>query len=375
MSKLTAYQGSIWLADGERFAPFITRAMAQPCPTAKDVGKMHRRAMKAAGEILPGNEPRGPLCVYGFDAGGKDCDIEDWNLSVGDEPLIGNDGKQLSIKAEAPRAIRAVKGKIGVIPIYGPVDQRMTGELAKSGGTPLDFVSAALDALLANPSVGAIVLRFDSPGGSVSGVQELADKIYEARAEKPIYAIADSLAASAALWLASAATMLISTPGGGGATVGSVGVYVMHVDESAALEKDGIKVTMVSAGKYKTEFAPHAPMSDEARGHAQARVDGIHEQFMGALKRNRGTTLDNVRQNYGQGRVLTAQQALSVGMIDRVMSFSELISKLAGSGTPAPSGPSAAKLLALHEYEEEEDGAEVTSPWVNLAKYDRVTNQ
>ena len=365
MRNLTSWNNSFWLADGERFQRCIDAAIHKPCPTAEQIRARHREWMQLAKD-LPDMAAQG----YGI----TDAEEEERFILYGDpskaQPMgiiDGKTGKQIrsanspeaiaeanAIRAEAPRAIRAVKGKIGVIPIYGPVDQRMSGELEKAGGTPLDFVSAALDNLLGNQSVGAIVLRFDSPGGNVNGVQELADKIYEGRSVKPIYAIADSLAASAAAWLASAATMFVSTPAGGAATVGSIGVYVMHVDQSAAMEKEGVKVTMVSAGKYKTEFSPYGPLSAEAKAEAQARVDTIYDQFAAALRRNRDTTIDNVRQNYGQGRVLTAQQALSVGLIDRIMSYQELIDKLTGGGAQAMGGPSKAKLLALHEHEEAE---------------------
>jgi signal peptide peptidase SppA len=318
MNSLNAYQNSIWLADSERFQRYIAAAIAKPCPTPAQVRERHKELMQLAKD-LPG------LALQGDDL----MDLDETAIQTAfyaglPAPAISG------VRAEAPRAIRATKGKVGVIPIYGPVAQRMTSEMEKAGGTPLDFVSAALDALLGNASVGAIVLRIDSPGGSVDGVQELADKIFAARAEKPIYAIADSCAASAALWLASAATMFISTPAGGGYTVGSCGVYVLHVDESEALEKEGLKVTFISAGKYKTEMNSYGAPSEEAIAAVETMVAGIYDNFVGALARNRGDTPANVRANYGQGRMLTAEKALAVGMIDRVMSYETLIAKLTG---------------------------------------------
>ena len=80
---------------------------------------------------------------------------------------------------------------------------------------------AAFDRAAADSSIGAIVLNIDSPGGSVYGVEELADKIYKARGTKPVYAVANSLAASAAYWIGSAASQLYVTPSG---EVGSIGV-------------------------------------------------------------------------------------------------------------------------------------------------------
>jgi len=313
---IESYNNSIWLADGVRFDRYLRLAMARPCPSAAEVRSAHKSWCQAAADVV----------TVARQSVGK-SDVPDSH-------------------AELTR-INAVKGKIGVIPIYGPVDQRTSGELEKSGGTPLDFVSMAFDTLMDNPAVGAIVLRIDSPGGSVYGTEELSNRIFAARGRKPIYAIADSLAASAAYWIASSADMIVATPGG---DVGSVGVYVMHVDESAAMEKEGVRVTLVSAGQHKTEFSPYSPLSATAKAEAQARVDGTYEKFLNALKRNRGTSIENVRENYGKGRVLTAEKALAAGMIDRVLSFEQLIGKLGGSASAASRGPSADFLRAKAQH-------------------------
>ena len=248
--------------------------------------------------------------------------------------------------AEPSKAIRAVKGKVGVIPVWGPVQQRMSSELMKAGGTPLDFIARAFDRMVADPSIGAIVLSIDSPGGSSFGVEELATKIKDARSKKPIYAMADSYAASAAYWLASAASMVICTPSG---VVGSVGVYVSHVDKSKAMADAGTVLTLVSSGKFKTELATNSPLSDDARANLQRNVDELHDTFISALKSNRGTTVENVRQNYGQGRVMSSGDALAAGMIDRVMSFEDLMARLTGggAGVSGPGGMAAAQMDML----------------------------
>lgn len=251
-------------------------------------------------------------------------------------------------KAEGPKAIRAVKGKVGVIKIMGPIQQRATSELRKLGGTSTEWVGMALDSLLADSQVGAIVLHIDSPGGSSYGVEELSDKIHQARGEKTIYAHADSMCCSAAFWIASAAHMVLCTPGG---DVGSVGVYCAHVDESKSLEDEGLKVTLVSAGKYKVEANSLEPLSDEARAMLQESVNETYSRFIGALKRNRNTTRANVEENYGQGRVLSADKALKAGVIDRVMTYDDLISRLTGVTTRQEGGNQASAVTPAMEQE------------------------
>ncbi|MDQ2963225.1 MAG: S49 family peptidase, partial [Pseudomonadota bacterium] len=148
-------------------------------------------------------------------------------------------------------AQRAGNGAIAVLPMYGIVAQRGGGvdDVSGPGVMSTTRFAAALRAALADETIGGIVIDVDSPGGSVYGVQELADEIYAARAQKPIYAVANTLAASAAYWLGSAASEFYVTPSG---EVGSIGVYAAHEDWSKALDIAGIKTTLISAGQHKT---------------------------------------------------------------------------------------------------------------------------
>jgi len=317
---LAPFANTIWLAEPTLFTQVVSRVQnAGRCYTPREVAEARQHAMDS---------------IDGFISGAVQSSGNDW------QPLDEQLAETFAPKAEAPKAIRAVKGKVGVIPIWGPVQQRMSSELMKAGGTPLDFVSRAFDRMMSDPSIGAIVMHFDSPGGSSFGCEELSTKIYNARGTKPIYAMADSVAASAAYWLATSADMVICTPSG---LVGSVGVYIMHIDESKALADAGIAITMVSAAKYKTELASHSPLSEDAKANLQRHVDTIHDSFIGALKRNRNTTVENVRTGYGQGRVLNATDALAAGMIDRILSYEDLLSRLTGGGS---SGVSSAGMTA-----------------------------
>ena len=328
---LLPWQNSLWLAEPVRLQRLAAQvASYERCYTAREVVESRREWLASAAAI--------------GDAALASGSGRDDRAEMEGEKFVNPNG--LTKQTAAPtKSIRAVKGKIGVIPIHGPVDQRSSSELMKAGGTPLDFVSAAFDNLVANPAVGAIVLHLDSPGGSSYGTEELATKIYNARAEKPIYAMVDSMAASAGYWIATAASMVICTPGG---DTGSVGVYCMHVDESAAAEMDGFKVTFIQAGAYKTELSPFGPLSEEAKANLQDGVNATYGKFVSALARNRGTTADDVRANYGQGRCMSADQSLAAGMCDRILTFEQLVAKLTGP-TQAASGQAKAMVLRLRQ--------------------------
>ena len=228
--------------------------------------------------------------------------------------------------AVAPAEQRAEA--VAVLPLYGVIAQRADLMTESSGGTSVERFTARFRELVADPNVGAIVLDVDSPGGTVSGVDELAAEIYRARGSKPIVAVANSLAASAAYWIASAADELVVTPSG---EVGSIGVLTAHEDMSAMLETEGVRVSLISAGKYKTEGNPYEPLSDEARAALQVRVDGYYDMFVKAVARNRGVSARDVREGYGEGRVVGAVQAKALGMADRVATLDETLARLVKS--------------------------------------------
>jgi signal peptide peptidase SppA len=228
-------------------------------------------------------------------------------------------------------------GVVAVLPIVGLITQRETLFSAFFGGTSTARFTTLLRQALADPDVHAIVLDLDSPGGSVYGVEELATEIYRARGRKPVTAVANSLAASAAYWVASAAGELVVTPGG---EVGSIGVYAVHEDLSKRAEMLGMKVTYISAGKYKTDGAAFVPLAAGARSRMQQRVDDYYSLFVGAVARGRGASTADVRNGFGEGRVVGAREAVSLRMADRVATLDEAITG-AASRSRSASGRSA----------------------------------
>lgn len=214
---------------------------------------------------------------------------------------------------------------IAIIPLHGAVDEHSSGGFF-GGGASLDDFAANMHAALADESVSGIVLDIDSPGGSVYGTQNAASLVYGARSAKPIYAVANSLAASAAYWIGSQASKFYATPGG---EVGSVGVFAVHSDVSRALDGQGVTQSLISAGKYKTEGNPFEPLSSDGRAYIQGRVDDYYGQFTRDVARGRGVSVETVRgDTYGGGRVLGAAQAKAAGMIDAIGTLGQAVSAL-----------------------------------------------
>jgi signal peptide peptidase SppA len=207
------------------------------------------------------------------------------------------------------------QGVVAIIPIHGAIERRSSflGELF--GSTSIEALRASIRGAVADPDVKGIVLSIDSPGGAVAGVTELAAEIREARRYKPVIAHADTVAASAAYWLGSQADEFVVTPSG---QVGSVGVYAVHQDISGALAAEGVSITIISAGDHKVDGNEFEPLSDEARGEMQSRVDSFYGQFVDDIAKGRGVSPETVRKDYGQGRMLLAKEALAAGIVDAV---------------------------------------------------------
>ena len=233
-------------------------------------------------------------------------------------------GAPLKTGAAAGRGRTGARsGAIAVIPVYGTIVQRASQLDMCEGGTSTQSISNALADAMADESVSQILLDIDSPGGSVYGVQELAAEI--AAAKKPVVAIANSLAASAAYWIGSAASEFHVTPGG---EVGSIGVWTAHQDVSQALAEAGVKVTLISAGEFKVEGNPYEPLSADAQGFMQSRIDDYYGAFTRGVARGRKVPVDQVRSDMGKGRVFGADQALKSSMVDSVSTFDQVITRM-----------------------------------------------
>lgn len=220
-------------------------------------------------------------------------------------------------------------GNVAVLSLNGTITKRPTLFQRYSGGTSCEQFRAAFDLALADERAKAIVLDTDSPGGEISGVDELSRHVFSSRGAKPIYAVANSLMASAAYYIASAADQIITEPT---AMVGSIGVLSAHVETSKRDQALGVKWSMIHAGKHKVDGNPHEPLSKQGRGTIQELVDDAYGMFLSAVARNRGVSAETVEAHYGQGKVFLGEQAVKVGLADRVGTMQELLEELQAAG-------------------------------------------
>ncbi len=195
------------------------------------------------------------------------------------------------------------------------------------GCTKYSDVRRAFRAAMSDVQVQRVVFLIDSPGGEVAGLFDLVDEIYNARGTKPIIALSDEQALSAAYAIASAADEVYLPPTG---VVGSVGVIAIHVDQSAFDKQVGLSYTVVCAGDHKDDFVPFFPLKPEAVSILQEHVNSIYGKFTSVVARNRGLSQDAVIQT--QAGVYLGDAAVASGLADGVLSIQGMIDKFCGDG-------------------------------------------
>lgn len=236
------------------------------------------------------------------------------------------DELQARIGQGPPRRDMQMAGSVAILPVHGVITPRADLFTNMSGGTSVQRLRSTFLDAIEDKAVSAVALDISSPGGMTDMIPEFAADIRAARGKKPIVAVANTKAGSAAYWLGAQADEFVASPS---SMVGSIGVFAAHEDLSAAAEQAGVKTTLISAGKYKTEGNPWGPLSEEATAAIQARVDEMYGMFTADVARGRRAPVATVRDGYGEGRMLTAKQALAAGMVDRIGTLDSVVGELA----------------------------------------------
>ncbi|SOE85682.1 signal peptide peptidase SppA [Burkholderia sp. YR290] len=212
---------------------------------------------------------------------------------------------------------------VAIIDVSGTLVQKSSNLRPSSGMLGYNAIRHNFLAALSDEQVKAIVLSIDSPGGEVAGCFDLADLIYASRSIKPTLAILNESAFSAAYALASACEQ-ITVPRTGG--TGSVGVICMHVDQSKAIDKAGLTVTIIKYGDRKADGNQFNPLSKEALDRYQAEVDEMGELFVQTVARNRNLSADVVRKT--QATTFLGAAGVEIGFADAVMAPDEAFQSL-----------------------------------------------
>jgi capsid assembly protease len=246
-----------------------------------------------------------------------------------------SNGTPEAVEAEIGRPLQNSRtatvrdGGVAVIPITGPIFRRASMFTRVSGATSIEALALDIGEAEKNPEVKAIVLDIDSPGGQVTGTAELAQMIRAT--SKPVVAYIDGAAASAAYWIASAADRIVMSKT---AEVGSIGVVTAYRTSKATETETEIEIV-----SSQSPLKRATPETEEGRALAQARVDEIADIFIADVAAYRGTTIDKVLADFGQGSTLIAARAVATGMADSVSTLETLIDTLSASKPPLTRRP------------------------------------
>ncbi|MCX5712119.1 MAG: signal peptide peptidase SppA [Candidatus Omnitrophica bacterium] len=210
-----------------------------------------------------------------------------------------------------------------IIPIYGVIAKRVSqvGGVSQPRGTSIEEIKNDLISAMDDPGVEKVILDIDSPGGSVDGIDEFSDYIFNLRRKKPIIAFANGMMASAAYYIGSAADKIYASKS---SEVGSIGVYAVINDCSVANHNAGIKTEIIKAGKYKATGHPDKPLTEEDRQLIQEEINTYYGLFVEAIMRNRNMTEDQSK-GIATGRTWIGKKALDVGLIDGLTNLPDLI--------------------------------------------------
>jgi len=212
-------------------------------------------------------------------------------------------------------------GNVAQVNIHGVIGKRVGFFEASSGVMDVDDVEAALLAALEDESIEGILLDVHSPGGTVTGVPELAEVIAAVNERKPVVAFTDTEMASAAYWLASAASAVYATRS---AAVGSIGVYAAWLDASRSFEMNGFRQEVEKVGKYKAAGLYGTAMTPEQRELVKRRVEEVAGWFKGFVSARRG----GVRPEAMEGQSFYGAEAAATGLVDAVGSREDALSVL-----------------------------------------------
>ncbi|WP_052363101.1 S49 family peptidase [Bradyrhizobium sp. DOA9] len=234
-------------------------------------------------------------------------------------------GRAFEAAGRGDRLVQMIDN-VGVIGIEGTLVHKGKFIGQSSGETSYEGLQTQIARAARDPKIKGVVFEVDSFGGEVNGAFETASMIAALSAQKPTLAILTDFALSAGYLMASAARQIVMPETG---AAGSIGVVTMHADLSKKLEQDGIKVTLISSGKHKTDGSPTMPLGDDVKAALQARVDRRRDQFAEVVGAARGARLPMARALATEAQVYHGEDAVRAGLVDGIidpqLAFAEFV--------------------------------------------------
>ncbi|EJK2747939.1 S49 family peptidase, partial [Escherichia coli] len=263
------------------------------------------------------------FCALGREMGASSLSVPQQQVQFDAPGMLAETDEYMAGGKRPARVYRVVNG-IAVLPVTGTLVHRLGGMRPFSGMTGYDGIVACLQQAMADSQVRGVLLDIDSPGGQAAGAFDCADMIYRLRQQKPVWALCNDTACSAAMLLASACSRRLVTQT---SRIGSIGVMMSHVSYAGHLAQAGVDITLIYSGAHKVDGNQFEALPAEVRQDMQQRIDAARRMFAEKVAMYTGLSVDAVTGT--EAAVFEGQSGIEAGLADELINASDAISVMA----------------------------------------------
>lgn len=280
------------------------------------------------------------FCALGREMGAASLSVPQQQVQLDAPGMLAETDEYMAGGKRPARVYRVVNG-IAVLPVTGTLVHRLGGMRPFSGMTGYDGIVACLQQAMADSQVRGVLLDIDSPGGQAAGAFDCADMIYRLRQQKPVWALCNDTACSAAMLLASACSRRLVTQT---SRIGSIGVMMSHVSYAGHLAQAGVDITLIYSGAHKVDGNQFEALPAEVRQDMQQRIDAARRMFAEKVAMYTGLSVDAVTGT--EAAVFEGQSGIEAGLADELINASDAISVMAAALNTHDTGGTMPQLTA-----------------------------
>ncbi|ERA40226.1 S49 family peptidase [Escherichia coli] len=280
------------------------------------------------------------FCALGREMGAASLSVPQQQVQLDAPGMLAETDEYMAGGKRPARVYRVVNG-IAVLPVTGTLVHRLGGMRPFSGMTGYDGIVACLQQAMADSQVRGVLLDIDSPGGQAAGAFDCADMIYRLRQQKPVWALCNDTACSAAMLLASACSRRLVTQT---SRIGSIGVMMSHVSYAGHLAQAGVDITLIYSGAHKVDGNQFEALPEEIRQDMQQRIDAARRMFAEKVAMYTGLSVDAVTGT--EAAVFEGQSGIEAGLADELINASDAISVMAAALNTHDTGGTMPQLTA-----------------------------
>ncbi|EAS2833700.1 S49 family peptidase [Salmonella enterica] len=265
------------------------------------------------------------FCALGREMGAASVSVPQQSLVLDPLRMQAETQEYLS-GGKRPARVYQVRDGVAILPVTGTLVHRLGGMRPFSGMTGYDCITACLLQAMQDPAVHGVLLDIDSPGGQAAGAFDCADMIYRLRNTKPVWALCNDTACSAAMLLASACSRRLVTQT---SRIGSIGVMMAHTSYAGQLEQAGVDITLIYSGQHKVDGHQFAALPEAVRQDFQQRIDAARAMFAQKVATYTGLTVDAVMAT--EAAVYDGQAGIDAGLASEMVNAADAVAVMAAA--------------------------------------------